>query len=46
MVEKILIDNNVNIFNERKPTHLHVQNGTLSSIDLALRSLDIAANFG
>ena len=32
----ILIDNNIDILNERKFTHFHVQTGTLSSIDLAL----------
>lgn len=45
IIEEILNENNLIILNENLPTHFSLAHNTLSCIDLALATIDIAINF-
>ena len=45
MLEKLLIEESLNLYNEDAPTHYHVQTGTLSTIDLSLSSINAMTEF-
>ena len=45
IVEKILIDEPVDILNKESPTHFHKQTGTRSTIDLSMCSVDALTDF-
>ena len=45
IIERLLIGRNINILNENKPTHYHVQTDVFTAIDLSVCSSDVFNDF-
>ena len=45
MIEKIIMEESLALLNDERPTHYHIQTNTLSTIDLALCSVDALGHF-
>ena len=45
IITELLQEKNIGILNDNSPTHYHIQNGTLSTIDLTIVSSDILTDF-
>ena len=45
MLEKLLIEEPICLYNEEAPTHYHIQTGTSSTIDLSVGSSDTISDF-
>ena len=45
IIEELLLSHNISILNDGTPTHYHIQNGTLSTIDLSICSSEVFPNF-
>ena len=45
MLEKLFLEESLGLYNDEAPTHLHVQTGSLSTIDLSVCSLNAMSDF-